>query len=166
MVRVNEQEAVKEQSARLLREEMDYFEDKHQKDFSIELFRMYDLYLERLSQEAQTASGKLQEIKPELDKEMAKVMEARQKRRVVEILRERALGKYNKESQKIERKELEELNRLPATNFIQEQTHENTSRRDAAAAAEKREADAEHEENTDLLAEYYQNLGIPDPRRK
>jgi len=111
MVRVNEHESVRERARQLLREEMTRFEQQHRDDFSIDLFQLYDRYLARLEAEDRTAARKLEEIRPELEQEMEKVMEARKGRRVVEILKERHKADWDRDRRKAEARELEEVNR-------------------------------------------------------
>lgn len=116
MLRVNEQENVRKQAFRLLQEEMDRFDGEYKDNFDLTLWQIYDRYLDRLNAEAAGAAEKLEEIRPEMEREMAKVMEARRARRVVEILKERELEKYNGQLRKHERQELEEANRRSKQN--------------------------------------------------
>lgn len=116
MLRVNEQENVRKAAFQMLREEMDRFDGEYKENFDLTLWQIYDRYLNRLNAEASTAAGKLEEIRPELEKEMAKVMEARRARRVVEILKERELETYNGQLRRHERQELEEANRRSKIN--------------------------------------------------
>ncbi|MCR9143945.1 MAG: flagellar export protein FliJ [bacterium] len=116
MVRVNEQENVRTAAFQMLKEEMDRFDADYKENFDITLWQIYDRYLERLNAEAADAAVKLEEIRPEMETEMAKVMEARRARRIVEILKERELEKYNGQRRKHERQELEEANRRSKLN--------------------------------------------------
>jgi flagellar FliJ protein len=111
MLRVNEQENVRKAAFRMLKEEMDRFDVEYKDNFDLTLWQIYDRYLNRLNAEAAGAAEKLEGIRPELEKEMAKVMEARRARRVVEILKERELKTYQGQLRKHERQELEEANR-------------------------------------------------------
>lgn len=111
MMRVNEQESARNRAQALLRDEMTRFEQQHRDDFSIDLFQLYDRYLERLESEDRAAARKLEEIRPELEREMEKVMEARKGRRVVEILKERHRSEWERDRRKTEARELEEVNR-------------------------------------------------------
>ena len=113
MVRVNAQEAIKEESARLLNREMELFEIQHRDDFSMDLVKIYNLYLERLQAEARIAQEQLDAMKPELDQARGVVLERSRHRRVVEILKERYKRQYDDEFRKAERKEIEESNRRP-----------------------------------------------------
>lgn len=111
MLRVNEQESVRTAAFRMLQEEMDRFDSEYKNNFDLSIWQMYDRYVDRLNAEASAAAKKLEAIRPELEKEMAIVMEARRKRRVVEILKERERETYNGALRKHERRELEEANR-------------------------------------------------------
>ena len=95
MLRVNEQEGVRTAAFRMLQEEMDRFDSEYKNNFDLSIWQMYDRYVDRLNAEASAAAKKLEAIRPELEKEMAIVMEARRKRRVVEILKERERETYN-----------------------------------------------------------------------
>ena len=110
MQKVNEQEGIKEASARLAAEEMANFERQNREQFDTESYRPYYLYLERLDEEARQAALRLEEMQPELQKEKEKVLEARRRMRVVELLRERQKDQYDRDFQKWERKQLEEAN--------------------------------------------------------
>jgi flagellar FliJ protein len=115
MLRVNEHESVRKLAFRMLREEMDRFDREYKDNVDLTLWQIYDRYVDRLNAEASQAAGKLEAIRPELEKEMAKVMEARRKRRVVEIMKERARSEYDVVRRKDERRELEEANRRSIT---------------------------------------------------
>lgn len=116
MLRVNEQKSVQAETARMLREEMDRFDSEYKESFDLELWKIYDRYVDRLNAEAEVAAEKLEEIRPEMEAEMAKVMEARRQRRIVELLKERARDEYDAERRKNERRELEEANRRSNSN--------------------------------------------------
>ena len=170
MLRVNEQEGIKDQSARLLLEESRNFEEQHRDDFSIDLIQMYDMYLERLAEESRLAQTRLDEIKPELDKEKEKVMEARRKRRVVELLKERRKEEYDLKIKKAEQRELQELNQSRPSPGMgrrkQERIYGNQRTRDVEEDRELMEEEWDRDREVDAIADYYQQLGIPDPRDK
>lgn len=180
MQKVNEQESIKEASARLAHEEMDHFERSSRETFDIEQYNLYYRYLERLEREAEMAAAKLEEMQPELQAEKEKVLEARRRLRVVELLRERKKEEYDREFQKWERKQLEEANqRAPG---IGAAVPAETQESQYGVLARKRwrdeepleedgddlsaELDEEDEpEELDAVAEYYKNLGMEDPRK-
>jgi flagellar protein FliJ len=112
MRRVNEQEAVRDQARRSVEEEMGRFEARYREQFQIDLYQIYDRYLERLQTEAAEAGKRLEAMRPEVEQEMAKAMEARRGRRIVEIIKERKKTEYDRARRKAEAKELEEINRM------------------------------------------------------
>ncbi len=124
MIRVNEQEALKDQAVRLLSDEMNTFESRYRDEFAIDLFQMYDLYLERLNSEADTARARLEEIRPELEKERAKLLEARRNLRIVEILKENYRKRYDYELRRHEKKQMDEANMRRGEKKITEYRHE------------------------------------------
>ncbi len=177
MLRVNAQESARTEAMRLFEEEIDRFE-REQRDnprFDLTTWQIYDRYLERLDNEAVEAAKKLEEIRPEMEAEMAKVMEARRQRRVVEIIKERARAEYDKEYRKAERRELEELNRRRNVGiFRDELTQDDTERRSTTAAPERGEffdPDEYHgiDEPTtpgkdrDYVSEYFEKMGLDKP---
>ena len=173
LVKVNEQQAVRDHSAQLLIEEMNYFEKKHRDDFSIDFFQMYDRYIERLQQEDRSAAKKLEEMRPDLETARGLLVEASKKKKIVEQLKERHRDRYLEEVRKAERKELEQYNLLrqnaPLTHTLYETIRtEHASTPNVADederedSAETKRADAEE----DLIGQYYRNLGLPDPRKQ
>lgn len=179
MQKVNEQEAIKDASARLAREEMDLFERTSRERFDIEQYNLYYRYLERLDEEARQAALRLEEMQPELQAEKEKVLEARRRLRVVELLRERRKEEYDRDFQKWERKQLEEANaRIPVGGAAAADQQESLygslapkKWRDEESLEEdgdliQSDESEEHEpEELDAVAEYYKSLGMEDPRR-
>ncbi|MBX7058406.1 MAG: flagellar FliJ family protein [Leptospirales bacterium] len=136
MLRVNVQQSARDQAARLVREEMDRFEGEYQERFDIDLFKIYDRYIERLENEERVAVRKLDEIRPELEAEMQKVMEARKQRRIVELLKERQYAQYKQDLRRMEKRELDEANRLRNRSpLIAEDGNESRIRRKPKPAA-------------------------------
>jgi len=168
MTRVNAHEAVKENSARLLREEMRYFEMKHRDEFSIDFYKMYDRYIERLREEARIAQDELDAIRPTLDKAREVVVERGRGRKALEILKDRYREKHDHELRKQERKGIEEAGmqrgRPP---LFKEITSENKRKRsgDGYKYDPEYEEELREDEKVDALADYYEKLGIPDPRK-
>ena len=172
LVRVNQQQAVRDQSARNLTEEMDYFEKKHRDDFSIDFFQMYDRYIERLQQEDHSALKKLEEMRPDLEAARGTVIEASKKKKIVEQLKERHRERYLEEVRKAERKELEQYNLLrqsaPLTHTLYETTRTDPGPPPTLADDPDQDEFAERERDKteeDLIGQYYRNLGLPDPRK-
>jgi flagellar FliJ protein len=110
--RVNLQRSIVERTEREYREEMERFALSQGSNFSIDLYRTFDRYIDRLEAEKGRAEKQLEEMRPELEHMQAKLLEARRKKRVVELLRERHLNRYKEELRRQERRELYELNQL------------------------------------------------------
>lgn len=183
MVRVNEQEKVKDDSARLARAEMAYFEKQHRDDFSIDFFKMYDLYIDRLNEETRIADERLEEMRPEMEEVRGKALEASRQRRIVELLRERHLERHKEEARRAERKALTDQQimaqsggpfsattsgALDLTEFtheaIQHQPRPTAKRAESEDDEQAGLEDTQHQREEDALADYYRQLGIPDPR--
>lgn len=112
MQRVNEVRGIVEQSEQEYREEMERFSRSQGEDFSIDVYRTFDRYVNRLEDQKARAYERLEEMRPELEQMQAKLLEARREKRVVELLRERHLNRYKEELRRQERRELQELNQL------------------------------------------------------
>lgn len=113
MEKVNAQREIVEHAEREYAEEMDRFaREQGTGAYDIERYRMFDRYIGRLEGEKAAAHTRLEEMRPELEAMQAKLLDARKEKRVVEILKERHIERYNEEVRRIQRKELEELNRL------------------------------------------------------
>lgn len=110
--RVNLQRSIVERTEREYREEMERFALSQGENFSIDLYRTFDRYIDRLEAEKGRAEKQLEEMRPELEHMQTKLLEARRKKRVVELLRERHLNRYKEELRRQERRELYELNQL------------------------------------------------------
>lgn len=181
MMRVNEQEGRRDTANRLVREEMDSFSHQHSAEFSIDQFQLYDRYLKRLETEAITAGDELEAMRPELEKEQKFVMEARRRKRIVELLKERKRAEYDRDYQRAVRKELEEINR-PRGDIVGPYLHKKGSQNYAGAgnksrwAAERMDFENRKEEeerqerarddwedSRDPVDEYYKKLGIERP---
>lgn len=170
MMRVNEQEGIKEKAFRLLGAEMDTFETKYRTEFQIDLFQMYDLYLERLNTEARAAQARLEEIRPELEAERAKVIEARKKLRIVELLKERYKERYDYELRRHEKKIIDEAN-MRTKQKIEEAEVRHAPVRRPEPDIEPDEQDleipsGETDKKKDAIGEYYDRMGLEDPREK
>ncbi|MBE7437367.1 MAG: flagellar FliJ family protein [Spirochaetales bacterium] len=163
MQKVNAQEAIKTDSARMAQEEKALFEKKHREEFTIELFQMYDRYLERLDTESEEAQRILDGMQPELKSAMEKVLEARRRKRAVEIIRERKYKEFQTTQRKLQARELAFLNQRRDALFAQE--NDNAS---ATQEMEEREGEDEYVKPgaDDALAQYYRSMGMEDPRRK
>ena len=80
--------------------------------FSIDTYRTFDRYIDRLKAQKIEAEEQLETMQPGLEKMQAKLIAARRDKRVVELLKERHLNRYNEELRRQERRELQELNQL------------------------------------------------------
>lgn len=162
----NEQEGKRREAFRLLDEEKGVFEKKFREDFHLDLFQMYDKYLERLESEAIDAEFRMQEMQPALDAERQKVMVARRNKRIIELLKERYKKRYEEETARIERRELFELNSGIQT---REETHGDNrpdQERKRSFAESEPEVDTVERRGDDLISEYFRRLGLEDPRQK
>src|SRR5690606_6698894 len=182
-VRVNAQERVKEDSARLARAEMNEFEARHRDDFSIDFFKMYDLYIDRLNEEARLADSKLAEMKPDLEEARGKALEASRRKRVVELLKERQVKKHTDEARRSERKALADQQIMAQSSVpfggasyttnpkeYANEPFQFESNRPSVRSEEYDDEttgleDSERGRNEDALSDYYRQLGIPDPRQ-
>lgn len=171
LVRVNEQEQMRNLAEKLVADEMNTFEKKYSDEFSIELFQMYDRYLERLESEAGEAAERLEQIRPELEKEKEKVLAARRNRRVVELLKEKSRAEYDREMRKWERRELLEINRLQRSKTTPlGALHEQQSTKKRTAESEQpdfEDMDLREPEQpppeVDHIAEYFERMGLGKP---
>ena len=110
--RVNNQRSIVERSEQEYRDGMEHFARSQGEAFSIDMYRIFNRYIDRLEGEKARAHDRLEEMRPELERMQAKLREARREKRVVELLRERHLNRYNEEVRRKERRELQELNQL------------------------------------------------------
>lgn len=161
----NEQEARRSEAFRLLDDEKQLLEKKFREEFHLDLFQMYDKYLERLESEAIDAEFRMQEMQPALDAEREKVMIARRNKRIIELLKERYKARYEEEQKRLVRSELFEINSGIA---IREGAYgENRPVEERKRAAPEPEPEAELERRgDDLISEYFRRLGLEDPRKK
>lgn len=169
MTRYNEQEGLKRRAEELFEEETESFSRRHREEFSIDLFKTYNLYLERLEAEALTAAEKLEGIRPELEVEQGKVREARVRRRVIELLRERRKKEHDELVRKAERRDIEETNRNKLK--ITLETHDETRWKSRIPVEEVMDDDdGELQEKpggeSDLISDYFEKFGMEDPRKK
>ncbi len=174
MTRYNEQEGRKRRADELFEEETESFSRRHREAFSIDLFTTYNLYLDRLRAEALTAAEKLEAMRPELEVEQGKVREARVRRRVIELLRERRKGEHDELVRKAERRDIEETNRnkhkialekIDETRWQPRIPVEEIVDDDDELGAEL-EDEREQPGESDLISDYFEKLGMDDPRKK
>lgn len=123
--RVNVHEQNREKAIGARQSEMQNFSEKYRDDFRVDLYQIYDNYLERLDSEINQAKKGIESLQPELEKEQEKVKKARIKKRVLELVKEREVKKYQHELQKYQRKELAEINYLRTTNQHTGESSEN-----------------------------------------
>lgn len=172
LVKVNEQETRRRRARRLYQTETDLFEKTQREAFDIDLFRMYDRYLERLLSEVDEAGDRIEELRPDLEQAREFVVERSRNRRVVEILKERKRAEYDQEVRKKERKELEEYNRLQQRKpLVEEPTEKEKLDEDWKSRSPEDDYDIGEEPEqaageVDPIAEYFKQLGIPDPRKE
>ncbi len=158
--KANASEEKKKRAAEHYRSEVEHFSREQRESFRLELFQMYDRYLERLEAEQVQANEELEAIRPALEAEQEKVREARRRKRALEILKERKKADYDLQLRKQERKELEEINAKAFQSSLFSE----------AVSAKRTFEDQEQMEDTgeDLkdrraqeLKEYYRQMGMP-----
>ncbi|MDH5655933.1 MAG: flagellar export protein FliJ [Spirochaetia bacterium] len=172
LTRVNEVEEIKADSKKNINEEIGQFSKKKKDEISFEDRRMYYRYLDRLDSQILEAERKLGEMKPEVDQEQAKVVDARRKYRVVELLKERQKERYDYDVKKQEKKDLDEL-RMMAGSVGEKQ--KGFIRFDEKIKYESEAYDLEEEfefddsiktEKGDVVSEYFKKYGMEDPGKK
>lgn len=165
LARYNEFDSNRTEASRLLQEETNLFEKKYREEFELDLFQMYDKYLERLEAEVADAVQKMEDMRPELDREREKVMLARRNKRIIELLKERYKKTYDASVRKAERDELFEIN---ATRVAMEaQYGESRTVEERRRPVEEPDSEMEPEKRTDdILSDYFRKFGIDDPRKK
>ncbi|MCB1140194.1 MAG: flagellar FliJ family protein [Leptospiraceae bacterium] len=161
--KANAFEEKKKRAAENYRHEVEDFSRRQREDFHLDLFQMYDRYLERLEAEQHQAGQELEAMRPALEAEQEKVREARRRKRALEILKERRKEDYDKQLRKLERKELEEINSRSFEYSIFKEEARAVSQKRAFEDQEKTE-----EVSDDLRAreererqEYYRQMGMP-----
>jgi len=165
LARYNEQESTRQEAFRLLREETGLFEKRYREEFELDLFQMYDKYLERLEAEAADAERKMENMKPELDREREKVMIARRNKRIIEMLKERYKKQYDQELGRLEKKELFEINSSKAAQEMKYGQSGTTEERRRPVKEPDVEMEYTEKQPDDPLSEYFRKHGIKDPRQ-
>jgi len=162
----NEQEAKRSEAFRLLEDEKNLFERKFREEFHLDLFQMYDKYLERLESEAIDAEYRMQEMQPALDTEREKVMIARRNKRIIELLRERYKQRHEEEEKRLARKELFEINAGIAYREGAYGQDRPVEERKRTAPEPEPETEPVERRGDDVISEYFRRLGLEDPRQK
>ncbi len=73
---------------------------------------MSNYYIDRLEDEIRHAKSGIKKVQPQLEKEQKKVMLSRQKRRVLELLKEKKRLEYDRVLEKKENQDIIELNQI------------------------------------------------------
>ncbi len=180
MVRYNELQSARLDSERQLNEEMVSLEQSKQVQFDIDSYRMHHLYIDRLEAEQRTAIEHQEAMLPELEKEQAKVTEARREKRIVEILKEKKKQEFDEKLRKNERKAIEESNRMllsskivePAESLhpIQTEYENGMELDDTEEHGTHPESDStestERKSGEDYIRDYFKKLGMEYPGDK
>lgn len=166
LARYNEFDSNRQEAFRLLQEETNLFEKRYREEFQLDLFQMYDKYLERLEAEAADAAQKMEDIKPELDQEREKVMVARRNKRIIELLKERYKKAYDANVRKTERNELFDINATRVAMEAQYGESRVVEERRRPLAEPDSEMEQPEKRTDDILSEYFKKFGIDDPRKK
>ncbi|MBI39223.1 MAG: hypothetical protein CMF59_18350 [Leptospiraceae bacterium] len=158
--KVNVSEEKKKKAQDNYRSEVEQFSREQRESFRLELFQMYDRYLERLESEQVQANEELEAIRPALEAEQQKVMEARRKKRALELLKERRKEQYDLEVRRQEKKELEEINAkaFQASLFGQVSSERRSFEDQDQSEDSQEDLKARREEE---LKEYYRQMGMP-----
>lgn len=162
MLRVNEAEEKRQEAQRQYHSEMDTFDKLHRENFSIDLFQMYDKYMERLSAVTVEAEKRLHDLKPDVDKQMTVVLDKRKNRRIVEKLKERAQERHKEAMNRLERKELEEYRLIKRKDDLQEE--EFGTPKEPRIVEQDTEEFVPRKQIDDALADYFKSIGQSDPR--
>ncbi len=110
LLRLNRQQEIRRLSLQEREGGLKSFEQQSAAGFDLSRQVAQDRYLDRLTAQALEAEREIEALQPELRQEQEKVIEARRRRRLLEILKEREKERYDQRIYKIEKKELEELN--------------------------------------------------------
>lgn len=142
----------------------------------METLRSYNRYLDRLEQQVQDAQDRLDQLKPELEKEQKKVAEAAKRRRIVELLEEKQRARYNQELKKEERKELADVYSMQKASAAFLEDSEKTYEPESGIAKTGDEGDFEsspgdeeelRKEKPDYVSDYLRSIGMePPPKRR
>lgn len=162
----NEQEAKRSEAFRLLDDEKSLFEKKFREEFHLDLFQMYDKYLERLESEAIDAEYRMQEMQPALEAERQKVMIARRNKRIIELLKESQKKLHDEEQKRLARRELFEINSGIVNREGAYGQDRPVEERKRPAPEPEPEAELPERRGDDLISEYFRRLGLDDPRKK
>lgn len=92
------------------KEELKKFEVYLKSDQANMSFQSFTLFLNRLNDTKKKVQRYIESIQPELEKKRKKLLEVRKNKRILEILKEKRLQEYKKELNKLEKKELFEIN--------------------------------------------------------
>ena len=159
--KVNVSEERKKRARENYRFEVEDFSRRQKDSFRLDLFQMYDHYLERLEAEQVQADKELEAMRPELEAEQEKVREARRKKRALELLKERRKEDYDRAIRKYEKKELEEINaRAFRASLFTEQAESQKREMEDQDRIEEASQDLKARQEEEMK-EYYRQMGLP-----
>lgn len=179
MTQVNEAEAAKDEAKKQISSEMNLFARKKTVNLTIEDYKIYNRYLERLDAKILQSDNRLEAMRPDREREQGKVVDARRKRRVVEILKERKKEEYDYDRKKSEIKELDEI-RLMSDAGKKPIIHSGaeawrSSKKifeadlyemdDEFESADSEFTEFDKTEKKDAVSEYFKKYGMDDPRK-
>lgn len=158
--KVNLSEEKRKKAVENYRSEVEQFSREQKESFRLELFQMYDRYLERLEAEQDQAKEELEAMRPALEAEQEKVREARRKKRALELLKERRKELYDLEVRRQEKKELEEINAkaFQASLFGEASSSKRTFEDQDQTEDTNQDLRARREEE---LKDFYRQMGMP-----
>ena len=157
--------------------QMDEFARQHSDHFQIDLYQIYDRYIERLDMQARASLKNIEKLQPELKIEQEKLKKARVKKRVIELLKEKKYNLYKKELEKADLKEIEEINTMRKANI---KNTGGSSEYRSYKGFEIRHSESDDEDETfedtegaeldekkrDAVDEYFEQFGIERPGKK
>ena len=173
LVNVNRMEEEKQTAHADINEEFSEFGRKNIRNLSFEDVQMHYRYMDRLDTEIQQVEEKLSDLKPDVEREQAKVVEARRRFRIVEMLKERKKEAYDYEVKKNEKKELQELKMMGGVPSWKQKMEKGAVRSGEKSGweADDYEMDDELEEfakseKDNGLSDYFEQSGLDYPGKK
>lgn len=131
------------------------------KESSIQVFQNFAFFLKRIENMKKDIETLLVSMQPEIEEKTKAVLEARKKRRILEILKDKQYIEYINELKKLEKKELYEINNLQqkSPSGVEEAYDKKHHQLDFRSQKQKEEDYRSRKERE--LREYYRRKGIP-----
>ncbi|GIX40508.1 MAG: hypothetical protein KatS3mg129_0241 [Leptospiraceae bacterium] len=161
MQKINQaKEKVKELEIQYTQEVKKFSEYTKQGSYSF-YYQSFERFLNRLENLKKQTEVYIESLQPELEEKRKKLVEARKKKKIIELLKEKEWQQYNKKRKKQETQELFELNQK---NKLKEKEYE-YFKQDQAIHKEIQDESGEDLKSRQEreLREYYREKGIPFP---